>query len=137
MNFSFLHSPVPRHVRLAWPATELFDSSLNEFPQKSAEEDRVHEGESGGGRVSSNVVLCTMFKNEAAYLEEWLQYHQDVGVTKVTRVSAFMVVARKTCYAGHSRFVVDGISHVHSARLPLHAPPAATGRTLSSESLIS
>lgn len=60
---------------------------------KSVEDDRIHggvdgvPGVSGGVMVSSNLALCTMFKNEAAYLEEWLEYHQLIGVTKVKRVS--------------------------------------------------
>ena len=47
----------------------------------------------GRGREDSSltsgtsIVLCTMFKNEAPYLEEWLEYHRLLGVSKVSHQS--------------------------------------------------
>lgn len=89
VDFSFLHSPPPRHMRLGWPATESFDNALRGFSTTSAEVEQTYlregvmPGEPGGSLMGTNLVLCTMFKNEAAYLEEWLQYHQLLGVSKV------------------------------------------------------
>lgn len=85
-----MHTPPPRHVRLAWPATETFDAllpSLSLAPvgrELTRREDNVGASQ-GPKRVDFSVVLCTMFKNEALYLEEWLEYHQMLGVSKVSR----------------------------------------------------
>lgn len=88
MDFSFLHAPAPRHVRLGWPATESFGAVTRGFSQKAvglehAAEIGVSDG-FGEGPLETELVLCTMFKNEAAYLEEWLQYHQLLGVSRVS-----------------------------------------------------
>lgn len=40
-----------------------------------------------GGPLSTTVVICTMFKNEGLYLEEWLQYHLLLGISKVSALS--------------------------------------------------
>lgn len=32
---------------------------------------------------SASLAICTLFKNEVPYLDEWLQYHQLLGVSKV------------------------------------------------------
>ncbi|CAM9566078.1 unnamed protein product [Ectocarpus fasciculatus] len=87
MDFSFLHAPAPRHIRLGWPATESFGAVTRGSSQKAvglghAAEIGVSDG-FGEGPPETELVLCTMFKNEAAYLEEWLQYHQLLGVSRV------------------------------------------------------
>ncbi|CAB1103584.1 unnamed protein product [Ectocarpus sp. CCAP 1310/34] len=87
MDFSFLHAPAPRHLRVGWPATESFGALTRGFSQKAvglehAAEIGVSDG-FGEGPLETELVLCTMFKNEATYLEEWLQYHQLLGVSRV------------------------------------------------------
>lgn len=77
-DFSFVHSPAPRHLRIGWPDMELFDI----VPPGYLEGDGMRGVSSEGPKL----VLCTMFKNEATYLEEWLQYHQLLGVSKVMRI---------------------------------------------------
>lgn len=98
-DFSFLHSPPPRHVRLGWPAMEPFDKSLRGFSQEPVEVEQTRlwtdamPGVPSENLLGTNLVLCTMFKNEAAYLEEWLQYHLLLGVSKVhntVRVNKFV-----------------------------------------------
>ena len=69
---------------------EVFDILPREFAEEPAENEIIHLDEDGLRGVSGKrpkVVLCTMFKNEAAYLEEWLQYHQRLGISKVKHVS--------------------------------------------------
>lgn len=85
MDASFLHTPPPRHTRLAWPATESFDINPAEYARKPSgiEIPRIFGGD-GGHPVDTTLVLCTMFKDEAPYLEEWLQYHLLLGVRKVS-----------------------------------------------------
>lgn len=34
--------------------------------------------------LDASLAVCAMFKNEAPYLEEWLQYHKLLGVSKVS-----------------------------------------------------
>ena len=34
--------------------------------------------------LDTSLVLCTMFKDEGPYLEEWLQYHRLLGISKVS-----------------------------------------------------
>lgn len=85
VDASFLHSPPPRHTRLAWPASESFDI----VPAKQAPKPlRVGVPRSIGVNdeqpVDTTLVICTMFKDEAPYLEEWLQYHRLLGVSKVS-----------------------------------------------------
>lgn len=71
---------------------EFFDIVPREFSQKLVETEFIHlerDGVQGVSGEGPRLVLCTMFKNEAAYLEEWLQYHQLLGVSKVKRVSIY------------------------------------------------
>lgn len=87
-DFSFLHAPPPRHLRLAWPSTESIEGvqSPEAFLSSSLPISRpgqeVLHGSDGEGQ-DTTLALCTMFKNEAPYLEEWLQYHRLLGVSKV------------------------------------------------------
>lgn len=90
LDFSFLHTPPPRHTRLAWPAEEDFDIRPRNVGRKTCDaEHPCPVAISGGSGVSgfepleTTVAICTMFKNEAPYLEEWLQYHRALGVSKV------------------------------------------------------
>lgn len=98
MDFSFVHLPAPRHLRIGWPAIEFFDIVPRRFSEKLAEAEFVDlEGDrmrdvSGEGLFGPKLVLCTMFKNEAPYLEEWLQYHQLLGVSKVRLVSMYLCI---------------------------------------------
>eukprot|EP00903_Cladosiphon_okamuranus_P013281 g12381.t1 len=86
VDFSFVRSPAPRHKRIGWPATEFFDIAPHGFPPQSAENEFIHleaDGMRGVSGEGPKLVLCTMFKDEATYLEEWLQYHQVLGVSKI------------------------------------------------------
>lgn len=87
---TFRRAPPPRHVRLAWPAAEYFDV----LPRTDARMRLRHKpsnpmsnatnlGVPERWRLGTTVALCTLFKNEAPYLEEWLKYHQLLGVSKV------------------------------------------------------
>lgn len=86
-DFVFLHSPPPRHLRLAWPAAEPFYSALHPAEitlGKSADMGTVARYSTRAPpSEESMVAICTMFKNEAPNLEEWLQYHRMLGVFKV------------------------------------------------------
>lgn len=62
-SFSFLHAPPPRHTHLALHNSQ----TLGTLPE-----------------TSTTLAICTMFKNEAPYLDEWLEYHRLLGVSKVT-----------------------------------------------------
>lgn len=72
---------------------EVFDIMPRGFSEKAAEDEFMPaegdgmRGVSGEVLLGPKLMLCTMFKNEATYLEEWLQYHQLLGVSKVKRVS--------------------------------------------------
>ncbi|CAM9267501.1 unnamed protein product [Laminaria digitata] len=81
---SFLHTPPPRHTRLGWPASEHFDvvPARHSWTPAGADDPRIF-GSNGGQSVDTTLALCTMFKDEAPYLEEWLQYHWLLGVSKV------------------------------------------------------
>ncbi|CAM9178873.1 unnamed protein product, partial [Ectocarpus sp. 12 AP-2014] len=86
---TFQRAPPPRHIRLAWPQSEAFDALLpkpaptSSWPGPSSSSS--HQSAPGvptGAPFGSSMVICTMFKNEAPYLEEWLQYHRLLGVSK-------------------------------------------------------
>lgn len=89
MELSFRHALPPRHTRLAWPSEEYFETILPKLGQKDWESEPpfVNDGPTQGvarkEAQDGTMALCTMFKNEAAYLEEWLQYHRLLGVSKV------------------------------------------------------
>ncbi|CAN0450946.1 unnamed protein product [Ectocarpus sp. 12 AP-2014] len=84
---TFQRAPPPRHIRLAWPQSEAFDALLPKpAPTSSWPSSSSHQSAPGvptGAPFGSSMVICTMFKNEAPYLEEWLQYHRLLGVSKV------------------------------------------------------
>lgn len=90
MEVSFRHAPPARHMRLAWPAAESFDVLLPRLAQEGWRPETPYlfsngtvPGVPGGGALGTTMAICTMFKNEAPYLEEWLQYHRLLGVSKV------------------------------------------------------
>ncbi|CAM9535247.1 unnamed protein product, partial [Hapterophycus canaliculatus] len=89
-DFVFLHARAPRHVRLGWPATESFDSTIRGLSWEPGGVESANPakggvpGSSGEKLLRTNLVICTIFKNEAAYLEEWLQYHQLLGISKAS-----------------------------------------------------
>lgn len=77
-------------MRLAWPATEAFHAQLPRIGQVPAMVGLPHgaggeraSGIPAGGLSGQTLVLCTMFKNESPYLDEWLEYHRLLGVSKV------------------------------------------------------
>lgn len=80
-----MHTPPPRHTRLAWPNSVAFDMIFGKHTRKlsMAEVSGILPG-TGGQPLDTSLVLCTMFKDEAPYLEEWLQYHRLLGVSKVS-----------------------------------------------------
>lgn len=91
---TFRRAPPPRHIRLAWPESETFDALLpNPAPTSSwpgPSSSSSHQSAPGvptGASFGSSMVICTMFKNEAPYLEEWLQYHRLLGVSKVSSLA--------------------------------------------------
>eukprot|EP00752_Nemacystus_decipiens_P016051 g14350.t1 len=88
LDISFRHALPPRHVRLAWPDVETFDilPQVAEGHQRTGPPSLWSNGTSGMARERASgtaMAVCTMFKNEAPYLEEWLQYHRLLGVSKV------------------------------------------------------
>lgn len=89
-DFRFVHAPPPRHTLLAWPATEEFDALpklAHEPIRTEAPNESLSQGASvllGSGPLSPKIVICTMFRNEGLYLEEWLKYHLLLGVSKVS-----------------------------------------------------
>ncbi|CAM9524026.1 unnamed protein product [Laminaria digitata] len=84
MQASFLHTPPPRHIRSAWPTLEHFDvAPAKHFRKPSGTEDPLTFGGDSGQPVDTSLALCTMFKDQGPYLEEWLQYHWLLGVSKV------------------------------------------------------
>lgn len=91
MELTFRHALPPRHMRLAWPSEEYFHKLGSKFAQKHrvSEPSYFQNDPPGVAKEETSdktMVLCTMFKNEAPYLEEWLQYHRLLGVTKVGSV---------------------------------------------------
>lgn len=91
LEATFRRAPPPRHIRLAWPESEGFDALLPKPAQTSSSLElsfsSSHQAAAGVPTVApfgSSMVICTMFKNEAPYLEEWLQYHRLLGVSKVS-----------------------------------------------------
>lgn len=93
LEVSFRHALPPRHLRVAWPAVDTFDTllpkiaeghqrSLSPFPWSNG----TTPGVAREGGLGTTMAVCTMFKNEAPYLEEWLQYHRLLGVSKVSPV---------------------------------------------------
>ncbi|CAN0125964.1 unnamed protein product, partial [Scytosiphon promiscuus] len=87
---TFRRAPPPRHVRLAWPPVETFDL----LPRGDIQMQSRHRAllplrnatNSGVPEIRpfrTTIALCTMFKNEARYLGEWLRYHKRLGVSKV------------------------------------------------------
>lgn len=90
MEASFRHTLPARHMRLAWPAAELFDVLLPMVAKEhwrpetqKVSSNATVSGVREGGALGTTVAICAMFKNEAPYLEEWLQYHRLLGVSKV------------------------------------------------------
>eukprot|EP00752_Nemacystus_decipiens_P015810 g14120.t1 len=64
---------------------EFFDVPRG-FSPKSAEDEFFHSVGGGMRDVAGEgpkLILCTMFKNEEPYLEEWLQYHELLGISKI------------------------------------------------------
>lgn len=102
-DFHFVHAPPPRHTLLAWPATEVFDALpklAHESIRTEAVNGSISQGASGllgSGPLSPKIVICTMFRNEGLYLEEWLKYHLLLGVSKV---SAFLKPGTKSANGG-------------------------------------
>lgn len=92
---------------------ESFDRALRGFSQKRVEVEHAHLREdvmasvSSGGLLGTNLVLCTVFKNEAAYLEEWLQYHQLLGVSKVR--NSLRVLRRCARLSVHAKFLITAV----------------------------
>lgn len=89
-EISFRHAIPPRHLRLAWPDAEGFDILPRAVAQghgRSASRFlRTNEtipSVARDGALDMTMAVCAMFKNEAPYLEEWLQYHRLLGVSKV------------------------------------------------------
>lgn len=91
LEISFRHTLPPRHVRLAWPDAETFDILQPKVPEGQQAPVSPFLGSNGSGTAregasGTTMSVCTMFKNEAPYLEEWLQYHRLLGVSKVGSV---------------------------------------------------
>lgn len=91
LEISFRHALPPRHLRLAWPDVETFDILLPKVVQghgMSVPPFLWNNGTTPGvaterAVLGTSLAVCAMFKNEAPYLEEWLQYHRLLGVSKV------------------------------------------------------
>ncbi len=89
MEVTFRHALPPRHMRLAWPSEEYFHQVLPKFAQNYWVSEPPYLRDDGTPpdvareKLDKTMALCTMFKNEAPYLEEWLQYHRLLGVAKV------------------------------------------------------